>query len=106
MALSFVPISAFTVSAAINAVWWANPSDPTDFTVEFDPEFVSSNGWCKLFYSNEETGNSYVQVSGSKGCRYVGSSTVLDFETAIKKNGSAKYKLQISMPSGLRFAIC
>ena len=53
MALSLVPISAFTVSAAINAVWWANPSDPTDFTVEFDPEFVSSNGWCKLFYSNE-----------------------------------------------------
>ncbi len=101
MALSLVPISAFTVSAAINAVWWANPSDPTDFTVEFDPEFVSSNGWCKLFYSNEKTGNSYVQVSGYG--QYVGSNAVLDFETAIRKNGAAKYKLQISMPSGAEF---
>ena len=103
MVLGIFTALPLTASAAINAVWWANPSDPTDFTVEFDSEFVSSNGWCKLFYSNEETGNSYVQVSGSKGCRYVGSSTVLDFETAIRKNGPAKYKLQISMPSGAEF---
>lgn len=100
MALSLVPISAFTVSAAINAVWWANPSNPTDFTVEFDSDLVSSNGWCRLVYSNEETGYEYRQVSGGNGCRYVGSSTTLDFETAIRKNGSAKYKLEISMPSG------
>ena len=99
MVLALVPISAFTASA-VNAVWWANPSDPTNFKVEFDSDLISSNGWCKLFYSNEETDNRYVQVSGSKGCRYVGTSTVLDFEMAIRKNGPAKYKLQISMPSG------
>ena len=103
MLLGVFAMTPLTVSAAINAVWWANPSDPTDFTVEFDPEFVSSNGWCRLLYSNEETGNSYVQVSGSKGCRYVGSNAVLDFETAIRKNGPAKYKLQILMPSGAEF---
>ena len=101
MLLGLLAAFPLTTSAAINAVWWANPSDPTDFTVKFDPEFVSSNGWCKLFYSNEETGNSYVQVSGYG--QYVGSNAVLDFETAIRKTGPAKYKIKISMPSGAEY---
>ena len=102
MALALVPISAFTVSAAINAVWWTDASDNTDFTASIDTAWVSSSSWYRL-YKYDKASERYVQVEGGYAVGYVGTNTLLDFETAIRQNGSGKYKVNIILPSNVEY---
>ena len=49
MVLGLFAVMPFTASAAaINAVWWTDASDSTDFTASFDDEWISSSGWYRL----------------------------------------------------------
>ena len=93
MLLGMFAITPQTASAAtINAVWWTNASDMTDFTVSFDSTWISSSGWYKLYKYNEAS-EKYDYLSGSSG--YVGTNTQLDFEEAIRRSGNGKYKVKI-----------
>ena len=101
MLLGMFAITPQTASAAtINAVWWTNASDMTDFTVSFDSTWISSSGWYKLYKYNEAS-EKYDYLSGSSG--YVGTNTQLDFEEAIRRSGNGKYKVKIETTSGTEY---
>ena len=103
MVLGLLAVMPFTASAAaINAVWWTDASANTDFTASIDTAWVSSSGWYKLKKYNEAS-EKYVLVQGGYGCGYVGTNTLLDFETAIRQNGSGKYKVTIETKSGTTY---
>ena len=103
MLLGVFAITPLTASAAaINAVWWTDASANTDFTASIDTAWVSSSGWYKLKKYNEAS-EKYVLVQGGYGCGYVGTNTLLDFETAIRQNGSGKYKVTIETKSGTTY---
>lgn len=87
-------------AATINAVWWTNASDMTDFTASFDSTWISSSDWYKLMKYDEARGF-YAQVSGSSG--YVGTNTKLDFEEVIRRSGNGKYKVAIETTSGTEY---
>ena len=87
-------------AATINAVWWTNASDMTDFTASFDSTWISSSDWYKLMKYDEAHGF-YAQVSGSSG--YVGTNTKLDFEEVIRRSGNGKYKVAIETTSGVEY---
>ncbi len=87
-------------AATINAVWWTDASDMTDFTASFDSTWISSRDWYKLMKYDEARGF-YAQVSGSSG--YVGTNTQLDFEEAIRRSGNGKYKVAIETTSGVEY---
>ena len=99
--LGMLPMTALTVSAAtINAVWWTDASDMTDFTASFDSTWISSGDWYKLMKYDEARGF-YAQVSDSSG--YVGTNTKLDFEEVIRRSGNGKYKVNITLLSGTEY---
>ena len=101
MLLGVFAITPQTASAAtINAVWWTNASDMTDFTASFDSERISSRDWYKLMKYDEARGF-YAQVSDSSG--YVGTNTKLDFEEVIRRSGNGKYKVAIETTSGVEY---
>ena len=101
MLLGVFAITPQTASAAtINAVWWTDASDMTDFTVSFDSTWISSSDWYKLMKYDEARGF-YAQVSGSSG--YVGTNTKLDFEEVIRRSGNGKYKVAIETTSGVEY---
>ena len=101
MLLGVFAITPLTASAAtINAVWWTNASDMTDFTASFASEWISSKDWYKLMKYDEARGF-YAQVSGSSG--YVGTNTKLDFEEVIRRSGNGKYKVAIETTSGTEY---
>ena len=101
MLLGMFAITPQTASAAtINAVWWTNASDMTDFTASFDSERISSRDWYKLMKYDEARGF-YAQVSDSSG--YVGTNTKLDFEEVIRRSGNGKYKVKIETTSGTEY---
>ena len=101
MLLGVFAITPQTASAAtINAVWWTNASDMTDFTVSFDSTWISSSGWYKLYKYNEAS-EKFDYLSGSSG--YVGTNTQLDFEEAIRRSGNGKYKVKIETTSGTEY---
>ena len=101
MLLGVFAITPQTASAAtINAVWWTNASDMTDFTASFASEWISSKDWYKLMKYDEARGF-YAQVSGSSG--YVGTNTKLDFEEVIRRSGNGKYKVAIETTSGTEY---
>ena len=103
MVLGLLAVMPFTASAAaINAVWWTDASDNTDFTASFDTEWVSSSGWYRLL-KYDEANETYIQAEGGYACGYVGTNTLLDFETAIRQNGSGKYKVTIETTSGTTY---
>lgn len=57
MLVGMLPVAALTVSAAtINAVWWTDASDMTDFTASFDSTWISSGDWYKLMKYDEARG--------------------------------------------------
>ena len=87
-------------AATINAVWWTNASDTTDFTASFASEWISSKDWYKLMKYDEARGF-YAQVSDSSG--YVGTNTKLDFEEVIRRSGNGKYKVAIETTSGTEY---
>ena len=87
-------------AATINAVWWTNASDMTDFTASFASEWISSKDWYKLMKYDEARGF-YAQVSDSSG--YVGTNTKLDFEEVIRRSGNGKYKVAIETTSGTEY---
>lgn len=87
-------------AATINAVWWTNASDMTDFTASFDSTWISSKDWYKLMKYDEARGF-YAQVSDSSG--YVGTNTKLDFEEVIRRSGNGKYKVAIETTSGVEY---
>ena len=87
-------------AATINAVWWTNASDMTDFTASFDSTWISSKDWYKLMKYDEARGF-YAQVSDSSG--YVGTNTKLDFEEVIRRSGNGKYKVAIETTSGTEY---
>ena len=89
-------------AAAINAVWWTDASDSTDFTASIDTEWISSSGWYRL-KKYDEADEKYVQAEGGYASGYVGTNTLLDFETAIRQNGSGKYKVTIETTSGTTY---
>ena len=89
-------------AAAINAVWWTDASDNTDFTASFDTEWISSSGWYRLM-KYDEANETYIQAEGGYASGYVGTNTLLDFETAIRQNGSGKYKVTIETTSGTTY---
>ena len=96
-------ITPLTASAAaINAVWWTDANDNTDFTASIDTEWVSSSSWyCLLKY--DEASERYVQVEGGYAVGCVGTRTLVDFETVIRQNGSGKYKVEIDTTSGTTY---
>ena len=101
MLLGVFAITPQTASAAtINAVWWTNASDMTDFTASFASEWISSKDWYKLMKYDEARGF-YAQVSGSSG--YVGTNTKLDFEEVIRRSGNGKYKVAIETTLGVEY---
>ena len=103
MLFSVFAITSLTASAAtINAVWWTDASDNTDFTASIDTEWVSSSGWYRL-KKYDEADENYVQAEGGYASGYVGTNTLLDFETAIRQNGSGKYKVTIETTSGTTY---
>ena len=103
MVLGLLVVMPFTASAAaINAVWWTDASDSTDFTASFDTEWISSSGWYRL-EKYDEANETYIQAEGGYACGYVGTNTLLDFETAIRQNGSGKYKVTIETTSGTTY---
>ena len=87
-------------AATINAVWWTNASDMTDFTASFDSTWISSKDWYKLMKYDEARGF-YAQVSDSSG--YVGTNTKLGFEEVIRRSGNGKYKVAIETKSGVEY---
>lgn len=87
-------------AATINAVWWTNASDMTDFTASFDSTWISSKDWYKLM-KYDETRGFYAQVSDSSG--YVGTNTKLDFEEVIRRSGNGKYKVAIETTLGVEY---
>ena len=103
MLFSVFAITSLTASAAtINAVWWTDASDSTDFTASFDDEWISSSGWYRLM-KYDEANETYIQAEGGYASGYVGTNTLLDFETAIRQNGSGKYKVTIETTSGTTY---
>ena len=101
MLLGMFAITPQMASAAtINAVWWTNASDMTDFTASFASEWISSKDWYKLMKYDEARGF-YAQVSDSSG--YVGTNTKLDFEKVIRRSGNGKYKVAIETTSGTEY---
>lgn len=101
MLLGVFAITPLTASAAtINAVWWTDASDNTDFTASFDSTWISSGDWYKLMKYDEARGF-YAQVSDSSG--YVGTKTHLDFEETIRRSGNGKYKVNITLSSGTEY---
>ena len=101
MLLGVFAITPQTASAAtINAVWWTNASDMTDFTASFASEWISSKDWYKLMKYDEARGF-YAQVSDSSG--YVGTNTKLDFEEVIRRSGNGKYKVAIETTLGVEY---
>ena len=101
MMLGVFAITPLTASAAtINAVWWTNASDMTDFTVSFDSTWISIGDWYRLMKYDEARGY-YAQVNGSSG--YVGTNTKLDFEEVIRRSGNGKYKVAIETTSGVEY---
>lgn len=103
MLLGVFAITPLTASAAaINAVWWTDASDSTDFTASIDTAWVSSSGWYRL-KKYDEANETYIQAEGGYASGYVGTNTLLDFETAIRQNGSGKYKVTIETTSGTTY---
>lgn len=101
MLLSLFVVTPLKASAAtINAVWWTDSSNQTDFTASFDSEWISSKDW-HILMKYDETLGIYAQVSGSSG--YVGTKTQLDFEEAIRRSGNGKYKVAIETTSGVEY---
>ena len=103
MLLGVFAMTPLTASAAaINAVWWTKASENTDFTASFDDEWISSSGWYRLM-KYDEANETYIQAEGGYTSGYVGTNTLLDFETAIRQNGSGKYKVTIETTSGTTY---
>ena len=103
MLLGVFAMTPLTASAAaINAVWWTEASENTDFTASIDTGWVSSSSWYRLLKYDEADEN-YVQAEGGYASGYVGTRTLLDFETAIRQNGSGKYKVKIETTSGTTY---
>ena len=103
MLLGLLAAFPLTTSAAINAVWWTDASDMTDFTASINTEWVSSSSWYRL-QKYDEASEQYVQVRGA--CGYVGTNG-LDFETAIHQNGSGEKEFAftgaLDAPQNLRW---
>ena len=106
MALSLVPISAFTVSAASFAIWWktnscSNPN--TDFSIEYNSSLVDANSWYWLYKLNETTGK-YELAFDEAGISingYIG--TGMNFYEDVLINGSGTYKLKVQVSSGTKY---
>ena len=102
MLLGLLAAFPLTTSAAINAVWWTDASDMTDFTASINTEWVSSSSWyCLCKY--DEASERYVQVEGGYAVGCVGTRTLVDFEKVIRQNGSGKYKVEIDTTSGTTY---
>ena len=106
MALSLVPISAFTASAASFAIWWktnscSNPN--TDFSIEYNSYLVDANSWFWLYKLDETTGE-YVLTFDEAGvsiCGYIGSG--MNFYEYVLLNGSGTYKVKVQVTSGTKY---
>ncbi|MBE6691529.1 MAG: hypothetical protein E7590_09705 [Ruminococcaceae bacterium] len=102
MLLGLLAAFPLTTSAAINAVWWTDASNNTNFTASIDTEWVSSSSWyCLCKY--DEASERYVQVQGGYAVGCVGTRTLVDFEKVIRQNGSGKYKVEIDTTSGTTY---
>ena len=85
MLLGLLAAFPLTTSAAINAVWWTDASDMTDFTASINTEWVSSSSWYRL-QKYDEASEQYVQVRGA--CGYVGTARRAQWLSSVRSTAT------------------